>query len=39
MQLDLLDEVGHKTANGMLLRIVSMLIKLAQSCLAQSCLE
>jgi hypothetical protein len=27
-----LDEAGHKTAKGMLVRVVSMLIKLAQSC-------
>ena len=28
----LLDEAGHRVAKGMLVRIVSMLIKLAQSC-------
>jgi hypothetical protein len=32
VRLDLLDDIGHKTATGMLVRIVSMLIKLAQSC-------
>jgi len=32
VRLKLLDEAGHKTAKGMLVRVVSMLIKLAQSC-------
>jgi four helix bundle protein len=31
-RLKLLDEAGHRAAKGMLVRIVSMLIKLAQSC-------
>lgn len=31
-RLKLLDEAGHRTAKGMVVRIVSMLIKLAQSC-------
>lgn len=31
-RLKLLDEAGHREAKGMLVRIVSMLIKLAQSC-------
>ena len=31
-RLNLLDEAGHRAAKGMLVRIVSMLIKLAQSC-------
>jgi four helix bundle protein len=31
-RLKLLDETGHQAAKGMLVRIVSMLIKLAQSC-------
>ena len=31
-RLKLLDEAGHRAAKGMLMRIVSMLIKLAQSC-------
>ena len=31
-RLKLLDEAGHRTAKGMLVRVVSMLIKLAQSC-------
>jgi four helix bundle protein len=31
-RLKLLDDIGHKTTKGMLVRIVSMLIKLAQSC-------
>lgn len=32
LRLELLDEAGHETAKAMLVRIVSMLIKLAQSC-------
>ncbi|HEY6559123.1 MAG TPA: four helix bundle protein [Polyangiaceae bacterium] len=32
VRLKLLDEGGHRTAKSMLVRIVSMLIKLAQSC-------
>lgn len=32
MRLKLVDEVGHKAAKGTLLRVVSMLIKLAQAC-------
>ena len=32
VRLKLLDEALHKTAKGMVVRIVSMLIKLAQSC-------
>jgi four helix bundle protein len=32
LRLELLDDSGHKTAKAMLVRIVSMLIKLAQSC-------
>jgi four helix bundle protein len=32
LRLELLDEAGHKTAKAMLVRIVAMLIKLAQSC-------
>ena len=31
-RLKLLDETGHRAAKDMLVRIVSMLIKLAQSC-------
>ena len=31
-RLKLLDEAGHRAAKGMVVRIVSMLIKLAQSC-------
>jgi four helix bundle protein len=31
-RLELLDEVGHKAGKEMLVRIVSMLIKLAQAC-------
>jgi four helix bundle protein len=31
-RLKVLDEAGHRAAKGMLVRIVSMLIKLAQSC-------
>jgi four helix bundle protein len=31
-RLKILDEAGHRAAKGMLVRIVSMLIKLAQSC-------
>ena len=31
-RLKLLDEAGHRASKGMLVRIVSMLIKLAQSC-------
>jgi four helix bundle protein len=31
-RLKLLDEDGHKTGKAMVVRIVSMLIKLAQSC-------
>jgi four helix bundle protein len=31
-RLKLLDESGHRAAKGMLVRVVSMLIKLAQSC-------
>jgi four helix bundle protein len=31
-RLKLLDDAGHTAAKGMLVRIVSMLIKLAQSC-------
>jgi four helix bundle protein len=31
-RLNLLDEAGHRAAKGMLVRIVSMLIKLAQTC-------
>ena len=32
LRLRLLDEAGHKTGKAMLVRIVSMLVKLAQSC-------
>jgi four helix bundle protein len=32
VRLKLLDEGGHKTAKGLLVLVVSMLIKLAQSC-------
>ncbi len=32
VRLKLLDEAGHETAKAMLVRIVSMLVKLAQSC-------
>jgi len=32
LRLKLVDEVGHKAAKGTLLRVVSMLIKLAQAC-------
>jgi four helix bundle protein len=32
LRLRLLDEVGHRTGKERLVRIVSMLIKLAQSC-------
>ncbi len=32
LRLRLLDDAGHKTAKAMLVRIVSMLVKLAQSC-------
>jgi len=32
VRLKLLAEAGHKSAKGMVVRIVSMLIKLAQSC-------
>jgi four helix bundle protein len=32
VRLKLLDEAGHETAKGMLVRIVSMHVKLAQSC-------
>jgi four helix bundle protein len=31
-RLDLLDEAGHKAGKEMLVRLVSMLIKLAQAC-------
>jgi len=31
-RLNLLDESGHRTGKAMIVRIVSMLIKLAQSC-------
>lgn len=31
-RLELLDDVGHRTAKGMVVRIVSMLVKLAKSC-------
>jgi four helix bundle protein len=31
MRLKLLDEAGHKAGKGMLVRVVSMLIKLAQN--------
>jgi four helix bundle protein len=39
VRLKLLDEAGHKTAKGMLVRVVSMLIKLAQSCEDGSLME
>jgi four helix bundle protein len=32
LRLELVDEVGHKAGKEMLLRVVSMLIKLAQTC-------
>jgi four helix bundle protein len=32
LRLDLLDEAGHKAGKEVLVRIVSMLIKLAQAC-------
>lgn len=32
LRLKLLDEVGHKTGKEMVVRIVSMLIRLAQAC-------
>ena len=32
LRLKLLDEVGHKAGKEMLVRVVSMLIKLAQAC-------
>jgi hypothetical protein len=32
LRLELLDEAGHRTAKAILVRIVAMLIKLAQSC-------
>jgi hypothetical protein len=32
LRLRLLDDAGHKTAKAVLVRIVSMLVKLAQSC-------
>jgi len=32
LKLKLLEEAGHQTGKAMLVRIVSMLIKLAQSC-------
>lgn len=31
-RLELLDEAGHRAAKGTLVRVVSMLIKLTQSC-------
>jgi hypothetical protein len=31
-RLDVLDEAGHKAGKEMLVRVVSMLIKLAQAC-------
>ena len=35
VRLTLLDDAGHEKAKAMLVRIVSMLVKLAQSCEGQ----